>query len=108
MIMTQSVANFRASGCRLPSLGAGRGSSTLARYRASEQPEAVVPRRILKGPCVVEIVGRKSIKTPMNPSLNSEASLQNYMEHASEHFANMQLPLGGEISCDSPSCACPR
>ena len=70
--------------------------STVVGFRASDQPDAPVSsgRKILKGSCIVEIVGKKSITTPMNPA--PDASLQQYMEHASEHFANMQLPLGGE------------
>ena len=89
-----SMKSLRVSRITPKVLVGAKVRASPVRFQASDQTE-VAARKVLKGSCIVEIAGKKTITTAMSPVANSNASLQNYMEHASEHFANMELPLGG-------------
>ena len=56
-------------------------------------------RKVLTGPCVIEIAGKKAASTKFTATAStSSASLQDYMANAADHFAAIQLPLGGKMT----------
>ena len=52
---------------------------------------------MLKGPCIISIHGLKKASTKF-VSAGSDASLQKYMSQAADHFSNIKLPLGGQMT----------
>uniref|UniRef100_A0A7R9V1U0 Uncharacterized protein n=1 Tax=Chlamydomonas euryale TaxID=1486919 RepID=A0A7R9V1U0_9CHLO len=58
---------------------------------------AVADQRQFRGPCVVNLVGKRAADVTFNAHPHPAASLNAYMAHAVEHFASIPLPMGGKL-----------
>ncbi|GAX75869.1 hypothetical protein CEUSTIGMA_g3312.t1 [Chlamydomonas eustigma] len=54
--------------------------------------------KVLSGPCVIKMTAEGSSQCSVSPQNDSKTNLQEYMSHAAENFANIELPMGGKIS----------
>ena len=62
------------------------------------QPDSATGgRKVLTGPCVISIHGLKKAETKFAAS-GDGASLQAYMSRAADHFSNIKLPMGGQMT----------
>lgn len=89
----------RVSSVIIPPTTRATRLSKPVRFRPDSSSESIPGRKILNGPCVIEIQGKKGASTkfilPLGAS--SSASLQDYMANAADHFADISLPLGGSM-----------
>ena len=66
------------------------------------QPDTVAQpsggRKVLTGPCVISIHGLKKAETKFSKAHGDGTLLQTYMNEAADHFSNIKLPMGGQMT----------